>query len=74
MKRIASFEVDRTCLLPGMYLSRQDAIALTRETLKFIAEYEGEIPGAAAAKMLPVPENRTESDLSYRKGVKNNGL
>lgn len=159
MKRIASFEVDHTCLLPGMYLSRQDgnvvtydlrfirpntppflpsavmhtiehifatyvrnsrfgenivyfgpmgcrtgfylltqgmrhgdAIALTRETLKFIAEYEGEIPGAtavecgnyreqdlpgaraAAAKMLPVLENWTESDLSYRKGEKNNGL
>lgn len=73
-------------------MSHGDTIALTRETLKFIAEYEGEIPGAtavecgnyreqdlpgaraAAAKMLPVLENWTESDLSYRKGEKNNGL
>ena len=117
MKRIASFEVDHTRLLPGMYLSRtdgpvttydlrfirpntppflpsavmhtiehlfatyarnsrwgehivyfgpmgcrtgfylltqgmrhEDVIALTRETLQFIAEYEGEIPGATAVE------------------------
>lgn len=35
MKRIASFEVDHTCLLPGMYLSRQDGNVVTYD-LRFI--------------------------------------
>lgn len=117
MKKIASFQVDHTRLLPGMYISRIDgdivtydlrfvrpntppflengvlhtiehlfatyarnselgggivyfgpmgcrtgfylltrglthaqAIALTKETLAFIASYEGDIPGASAAE------------------------
>ena len=132
MKRIASFEVDHTRLLPGMYLSRKDgevvtydlrfirpntppflppavmhtiehifatyvrnsrfgehivyfgpmgcrtgfylltqgmshgdAIALTRETLKFIAEYEGEIPGATAVEC----GNYREQDLPGAKAA-----
>lgn len=126
MKRIASFEVDHTHLLPGMYCSRtdgavttydlrfirpntppflasavmhtiehlfatyvrnsiyadkivyfgpmgcrtgfyfltqgmsdSDAIALTRETLQFIAMYEGPIPGATAVEC----GNYREQDL-----------
>lgn len=132
MKRIASFEVDHTCLLPGMYLSRkdgevvtydlrfirpntppflppavmhtiehlfatyarnsrwgehivyfgpmgcrtgfylltqgmshEDAIALTQETLRFIAEYEGEIPGATAVEC----GNYREQDLPGAKAA-----
>lgn len=35
MKRIASFQVDHTCLMPGMYLSRTDGDVITYD-LRFI--------------------------------------
>ena len=63
MKTIPSFTIDHIRLLRGIYVSRKDQIGnyllmkgdleskdiveLMKETFRFIAEYEGEIPGAA---------------------------
>lgn len=54
----------------GFYLLTQgmrheDVIALTRETLQFIAEYEGEIPGATAVEC----GNYREQDLPGAKAA-----
>lgn len=59
MERIASFCVDHTRLERGMYLSRQDGDVLTRgltpaqalqltvDAYRFMADFEGAVPGAS---------------------------
>ena len=47
MNKIPSFTIDHNKLLRGD-LTSADILPLLRETFRFIAEYEGEVPGAAA--------------------------
>ncbi len=60
MEKIASFTVDHLRLVPGVYVSRvdhlilagsyesKDIVPLLKEMYTFMAEFEGEVPGAAA--------------------------
>ena len=59
MKKITSFTIDHNKLLPGVYVSRKDAVGnqvvttfdlvpLVQEMFEFVRDFEGEVPGACA--------------------------
>ena len=49
MEKIASFTINHLKLLPGVYVSRKDAVGSeTLTTFDLIRDFKGDVPGASA--------------------------